>query len=345
MSTYKVIQDIEADDHILGPLSFRQFIYALIAAFSFYLSYLTASHGAGVLMVLFLPPGLFCAFFAFPFGRDQPTEVWALAKLRYLFKPRRRIWDQTGVKELVTITVPKKVEVHRTDGLSQHEVRSRLTALANTIDSRGWALKNSNLNLYSNPRAIPADTESDRLVATSSMAQDVPAYDVHAADDILDSHSNAIAQQFDQMITASAQAHRDQLVGMMQQTDSTSVNSTPQINAPNWFMQQPSPATTVQTPVSNPSSIGSGVITQDDAAISNQLKARGTTQDVTYGHMKTIQPISEQTAVQAQPPVAQPQNPATPQLAANNDLNISTIARVANKQDTSSDNEVIIPLH
>ncbi|MGH7158305.1 MAG: PrgI family mobile element protein [Candidatus Saccharimonadales bacterium] len=32
MATYKVIQDIEAEDKILGPLTLRQFIYAGVAA-------------------------------------------------------------------------------------------------------------------------------------------------------------------------------------------------------------------------------------------------------------------------------------------------------------------------
>ena len=32
MSRYKVAQDVEAEDKILGPFSFRQFIYLLVAA-------------------------------------------------------------------------------------------------------------------------------------------------------------------------------------------------------------------------------------------------------------------------------------------------------------------------
>jgi hypothetical protein len=33
MATYKVIQDIEAEDKLVGPLSLKQFIFALIAIF------------------------------------------------------------------------------------------------------------------------------------------------------------------------------------------------------------------------------------------------------------------------------------------------------------------------
>src|SRR5947209_164958 len=109
MATYKVIQDIEAEDKLVGPLSFRQFVYAGIAAICFYLSFLVITKHAAYIAIVFVPIGAFSGFFAFPWGRDQPTEIWALAKIRFLLKPRRRIWDQSGIKELVTITAPKKI--------------------------------------------------------------------------------------------------------------------------------------------------------------------------------------------------------------------------------------------
>lgn len=353
MATYKVIQDIEAEDHILGPLSLRQFIYGLIAAFCFYMSYLVISKHAGFMAAIFLPPGLFCAFFAFPFGKDQPTEVWALAKIRFYFKPRRRIWDQSGVKDLVSITVPKKVEVRRTDGLSQTEVRSRLSALANTIDSRGWAVKNVDVNLYTRPGLLPSDSESDRLIDTSAIPQPVPTFDISASDDIMDAQNNPIAHQFDQLITASEQAHRSQIVNRLQQDSSQDVSlPAPAANpANNWFLNQSAP----QVP-SQPSQPGTISITgpmpvaqtptPSDAAIAAELKAKNAAQDVTYGHMKTIQPLGQQPA-QTPAPAPEPKqpNPATTQLASNNDLNIATLARVANKKDLPPDDEVIIPLH
>lgn len=351
MATYKVIQDIEAEDHILGPLSLRQFIYGLIAALCFYLCYIVISRGAGYLVVLFLPPGLFCAFFAAPFGKDQPTEIWALAKIRFYFKPRKRIWDQSGMKELVSITVPKKVEIHRTDGLSQIEVRSRLSALANTIDSRGWAVKDVDLNLYTRPGLLSSNASSDRLVEVGSLPQQVPSFDVTASDDMLDEHTNPIAQQFDQMINASTQAHRKQIEDMMNNTTSNEVVlPAPMSQAPtkndNWFMQQASPSipgTPSQPSTATPLNGGAA----DDSAVSSQLRAKSQAQDVVYEHMKTIQPINQQSASPQPTPAPAPvqPGPAAKQLATNDDLNISTIARVANKQDLPPDEEVIIPLH
>ncbi len=179
-----------------------------------------------VLPVIFLPPAMLAIFFAWPWSRDQPTEVWALAKIRFLFKPRKRIWDQSGVKELVTITAPKKVEEHFSNNLSPTEVKSRLRALADTIDSRGWAVKNVNVNLFSQPGSIVSEGGSDRLVNVNNLPQEVSGLDIQAADDILDEHSNPTAQHFDQMIHASSQAHRQQIVSQLQQQAAAPVAST-----------------------------------------------------------------------------------------------------------------------
>ena len=69
---------------------------------------------------------IFFGALAAPIGKDQPTEVWLLARIRFFLKPRQRLWNQDGMSQLVTVTAPKKEERVLTDGLSQTEVRSRL---------------------------------------------------------------------------------------------------------------------------------------------------------------------------------------------------------------------------
>ena len=363
MATYKVIQDIEAEDKILGPLTLRQFIYGLIAGFLLYICFLCVIKGAPYLLVIFLPPALFTAFFAAPFGRDQPTEVWALAKIRFYFKPRRRVWNQSGVKELVTITVPKKVEQFLTNGLSQNEVESRLKALANTIDSRGWAIKNVNVNMFSQPDPLSVTT-SDRLIDINSLPQEVPNYDVRAADDMLDETNNPIAHQFEAMINTSTQSHRqhimDELNGVRQEAKATTAP------APNdyWFLNQPAeppklPADQAvfdSTQVVHPGSDDddSVVPTAAEAELINKLKATHDSQQVFHSHLRTIQPLGSQPTVQpaatddTPPPqaVTAPPDPAILSLANNNDLNVATLAREASKAKNPEppDDEVVISL-
>lgn len=311
MATYKLIQDVEAEDHILGPLTLRQFIFGLVAAFCWYLSFIIFVKHIYFLLAATIPPGLFCTFFAIPFGRDQPTEVWALAKLRFLFKPRRRIWDQSGVKELVTITVPKKIERVLTKGYSQSEVQSRLKALANTLDTRGWAIKNVNANAYA-PTGRFGQSGSDRLIDIGVAPQEVPSYDAHASDDILDETSNPVAQQFQTLINQSNREHRQHI---MQEMNNARAGSG---QGEDWFVGPSRPLAYSNMRTLQPA----------QAAVIPQAQSTGADNGSTSG--------------------ASAADPAILSLANNNDLNVSTLARQASKAkhgDEPSQDEVVISLH
>ena len=360
MSTYKLIQDIEAEDHILGPLTLRQFIYALVAVFLYYICYFLYTKGAAFLLIVFLPPALFFSFFAFPFGRDQSTEVWALAKLRFFIKPRRRVWDQSGMKELVTITVPKKIERILTDGLSQGEVKSRLSALANTLDSRGWAVKNVNVNGFAYVDPFTPKT-SDRLLDMSNMPREVPA-DVYASDDILDTNNSPVAQQFATMIDRSEREHRQEVINKMNNmalAERIKPNQ-PQQPSDYWFMNQPPSSALApnETMFASNQVVQPGIndtngktsITPEEQAILDQAKARNQSKHASNAHLRTVQPLG---SVPVQPSTPKPSAPMTPpndpaiiqRLASDNDKNIETLAREAKKELHSSDDEVVISLH
>jgi hypothetical protein len=366
MATYKVIQDIEAEDKLVGPLSLRQFVYAGIGAFLIYLNVLVFIKGAPFLMALFLPPALFCFFFAWPWSPDQPTEVWALARIRFALKPRRRVWDQSGVKELVTITAPKRVEKTYTDGLSQTEVKSRLSALADTIDSRGWVIKNSNVNLSpAMPYLGQQASDSDRLISYASMPQDVPTTDITAQDDMLDEHNNPIAQQFDQMISKSAQTHREKIMEKLRRP-ATPEPANAEPPADYWFLHQNDSANgngkaddvvfanaqVVQPGVPQQYGPVAAEPTPAEEALAKDLASQNKIRKVQNSHLKTIH-TPEELAVLAEeaaktpviPPLKQA-DPAILNLANNNDLSVATIAHEANRKKHSepSDGEVVISL-
>lgn len=377
MATYKVIQDIEAEDKLIGPLTLRQFIYAGIAALSAYLGFLCASKSAAFLLVVFLPITFTSGFFAFPWGRDQPTEIWALAKIRFLIKPRLRTWDQSGFTELVTVTAPKILEVTRTNGLDQTEVKSRLNALAATIDSRGWAVKNTTLNVAEPSIQLPT-IASDRLVDPTSLPQVSDNVDIAAADDILDETANPVAHKFENMITAADANRRQQIVAQLKQPDPTAVGNSSggqagQQPADYWFMQGQGPTVNTPgqaafgtTPIIIPGTTpaeDSGPVaampTPDEEALVRKLKAENANARMTaaYGHMKVIktpEQLAEEArqaaaAAAAQPPANPPVTPHTQaailNLANNDDLDVATIARQAHEQVSEHDGEVVISLH
>ena len=140
MATYKVIQDIEAEDKFIGPFTLKQFIFAAIGIVFSYLCFFVTVRGAWFAAIPFAPVAFFGFFMAAPWSKDQPTDQWVLAKIRFKFKPRIRLWDQAGKQDLVTITAPKRVEKVLTKDLDETEVKSRLQALADTMNTRGWAV-------------------------------------------------------------------------------------------------------------------------------------------------------------------------------------------------------------
>lgn len=336
MATYKLIQDIEAEDKLLGPLSFRQFIYALVAVFLLYLSYLLYAHHGEIFDVITVPMALFAGFLAYPFGKDQPTELWALAKLRFLIKPRRRIWAQSGIKEQVTITVPKKEEVQLTNGLSQTEVKSRLQALANTIDSRGWATKNIN-SIYQNPFSDPS---SDRLISAQALVQNIPD-DIPDTEDPYNEQYSPIAQQVDQLLSANNSKHRQELIDHLNTVRAdVSTHTTPQI---------PQVQGTVMTPMVN------DLPTENE--IENELHNAYAKSHASLSNMHALRnkiyPQPAAIAVHDQAPNTKQgqstpaSNPVIMNLSKRNDLNVNVISNEANRampKKTGSD-EVLISLH
>jgi len=244
MATYKVIQDIEAEDKFVGPLTLKQFIFACITVVCGYLSFFLLTKHLWYISVVFLPFIFLFGFLAFPWGRDQPTEVWLLAKIRFFFKPHLRTWDQSGVQELVTITAPKRSpDQFISDNLSQTEVKSRLKALADTIDSRGWAVKNAPMQ----PAFGAGAPGSDRLLDISSIPAPVVSSDVGADEDILDEANNPVAQHLNEMITSSTKSHRQETLAKMQKIRETlSVKAKKEANSFQLSAQSPQPG--VATP-------------------------------------------------------------------------------------------------
>lgn len=409
MSTYKVIQDIEAEDKLLGPLSLKQFIYAAITAVFLYLSYFSVSHHAPFMLVVFLPIVGAGAFFAFPWKLNQPTEIWALAKIRFKVKNRKRIWSQSGIQDLVTITAPKQNEHIYTNGLSEDEVTSRLSALASTIDSRGWAIKNVNINLSPHQIVPSNQPASDRLVGAmpvqnTGTVNNVNSnnLDVKASDDILDEQHNPVAQNFERLINASSSAHRQSIVDNIKQVavsgqlpagiepaPAQQYQFAPDNSASNaWFLnptEDPALANTnymrfdsqVVAPGGNTLPTVSAAPTADEQALVQKFKSANALPAMAYSHLHTIQPLSAQapqvmpspqypamdnafnpgitapatskTAQQlssaAQQTAAQNANADIMNFARNNDLDVATISRQANRKKRKATDEVVITLH
>lgn len=203
MASYKVPQDVEADDKLIGPFSFRQFIYLIIVAMAGLLAWGLAQLFIG-LAIIPLPVIVFFGALALPLRKDQPMEIYMAAMVSFYLKPRQRLWDPEGIETLIEVTAPKVTEVRRTKDLSQNEAVQRLSYLSNLVDSGGWSIRGAN--------GAPA--------AGTSMNNDI-YLEAQSAPDVLDTNTS-VAHAFDQMMDqTTARMHEEAKARMFQPQPAT----------------------------------------------------------------------------------------------------------------------------
>ena len=328
MASYKVPQDVEADDKLIGPFSFRQFIYLIIAILGIAMAW-GFSRLFIPLAIIPLPIVIFFGALALPLRKDQPMEIYLAAMVSFYLKPRRRLWQPDGIQSLIEIVAPRVAEVQRTKDLSQTEAEQRLSYLADIADTKGWSVRGV---------AMPQ--------AANSMNTDV-YYAAQQTPDILDD-SGGVARSFDTMITQSDQKRREDMIARMRSTAQTP-RQTPQAAQPPTTTVQtlPQPATQPQTPA--------------QSAQTAPLLATPSFNPYPSMHQAVINPIGNTPPAQQPQPTPQIQNnpqttsdkPISPDiinLANNSDLSIETIAheagRIKEKEEAKSlDDEVVISLH
>ena len=160
MARYKVPQDVEADDKLLGPFSFRQFVYLLIAGG-------LAALAVGLfqlfplLAVIPVPFILLLVALALPLKKDQPMETYLAALVSYYLKPRTRFWVPGQKNSVITVTAPKKVEESRTRDITGEEATHRLSFLADIVDTEGYAIKGPNVNMVNEEIVAEANAIDD----------------------------------------------------------------------------------------------------------------------------------------------------------------------------------------
>ena len=189
MAVYKVPQDVEADDKLIGPFSFRQFIYLVIVAGSIAIAWVLGNLFVP-LAILPLPIIIFFGALALPLRKDQPMETYLAAIVSFYLKPRMRKWDPDGVQALIEITAPKVVEVQRSKDLSQNEAEQRLSYLAQIVDSQGWAVR-------------------------GVQAPDMTGDDVSSAPDLFDTDTEVAKSMNTRLDMAAAKQHQEAVERMM----------------------------------------------------------------------------------------------------------------------------------
>lgn len=311
MAVYKVPQDVEAEDKLIGPFSFRQFVYLIVAALGIFLAWALSQVFIG-LFILPMPIVLAMLALALPLRKDQPMETYLIAMLKFFFKPRHRMWDPEGTISMVQITVPRAIEGPQVKDFSGAEASQQLSYLAQVVDSQGWSTRGTT---GSN------DGLSDIFVAEATHAEDM-----------LDSTSG-VAQAFDQRIAVSDDARMTAVRQQMQ-----GVASQPPVPPPLPPLPAAQAATaTPQTEDPAGATDASG-LRYNPYPSSMHQHVLSTSGQLGDGQVATTQPLA-----QSQPSEA-PVSPDILRLANNNNLSISAIAREAHRIADDDGQEVVISL-
>lgn len=317
MAVYKVPQDVEADDKLIGPFSFRQFIYLIIVVISIALAWGLAQLFIGLALIP-LPAILLFGALALPLRKDQPMEIYLAAVISFYLKPRKRLWTPDGIQSLVEITAPKVIEVQRAKDLSQTEAEQRLSYLANIVDTGGWAVRGV---------SMPAQG--------SAMQNDV-FYAAQQTEDILDT-SSGVAHSFDAMISQADARHKQELIERMRQPAPTPTPAPPSATV------QPSVQTPATPMLANPEPqlVYNPYPTSMHQSVISPLGQAPA----------PAQPPQEPQIPPTIPPATTSETIVSPdiiKLANNSDLSIETIAheakRIQEKERELPEDEVVISL-
>lgn len=225
MAEHKVPQDVEAEDKLLGPFSFRQFIYLMIAVGAGVLAFFL---GRLAIPLAFIPLPILVLFgiLALPLRKDQPMETYVAAMIKFFLTPHVRLWDPDGRDTLVEISNPIVDDEPKTKEVGGDEAARRLSFLADVEDTQGWATRGVG--------APPVNTTSlnDDLVIAADNAQD-----------ILD-NSASLSQSFDDLLSRSGNQVKQAAVARMQSDAGMLASVTPTAAS----------ATTAQTAAASPTS-------------------------------------------------------------------------------------------
>ncbi len=216
MATYKVPQNVEAEDKLLGPFTFKQFLYLLGAGFGIILAWLFFKINPWLVVFPILPV-MVLLLLGLYHREDQPVETYLVAAFNYLVKPRKRMWDNEGFEEMLKVTKSKQPTPPALKNLESE--RGQLKRLAQIMDTRGWASKDVRLSEPVNAEPLRTD---DRIALPAATKVAREAGDWQEADDVLsEGHPNA--QKYENLAETATQIAKEKAIANMKHVQTVAV--------------------------------------------------------------------------------------------------------------------------
>lgn len=131
---YKVPQNIDMEDRIVGPLTMMQFVTVMVGGMIVYVSYLLFT--PTTFWFAAIPVGMVTLAFAFLKVNDQSFPKFTAAALLFLVRPKNRIWQKTDNADTLTI-VHKPITQAARIGAESMTQKSQLESLSTVLDTGG----------------------------------------------------------------------------------------------------------------------------------------------------------------------------------------------------------------
>lgn len=355
MAEHKVPQDVEADDKLIGPFSFRQFVYLMVALGCGFVAFVFAQ----IAIPLAIIPAPVCIFFliiALPLRKDQPTEIYVAALVKYFLKPKTRIWQADGEKPLVEISNPTIDEAPKIKDLAGDEVSRRLSFLSNLSDTQGWStrglsapINNTNLNDEFAINAVNAEDIMDSALSDSfdqlldKSEQQIRQNAINQMNNVAQIQQMAVAgPSLNATYNLPTYNYNDVILpetGVNLQTTMPQVNHNRQLQMPQGHQSQPQPQVQYVQPVQQPT------ITQYQVPVApQQSNIQTATQPQVY-QQQAVQPIQSTQSMSTQTTSSQSAETSSPAISVANQSQLAPTVPAEPYRTVSQNNQVEKPVH
>lgn len=135
---YKVPQNVEREDRIVGPLTLKQLIICTVGfgiAYSAYVYLGKKGYGLEVTLIPVLPTALITVAIAFVRINDIPFTKWVLLLIEFWFNRQKRVWVK-GADTIRIVDIPKKLNTKKNAATkNKEEAAENIHRLVKILDS------------------------------------------------------------------------------------------------------------------------------------------------------------------------------------------------------------------
>ena len=129
---YKVPQNIDLEDKIVGPFTMKQFAYLMgggLLIYSFYQIFLDYVNGVMYTVIASIPVAILAMCLTFVKINDRPFENFIINLFAYIFSKKHRIWHQNYTPSAVVIKTTVKQKAVSDSGDKQATLDEIATSL------------------------------------------------------------------------------------------------------------------------------------------------------------------------------------------------------------------------